>query len=769
MLFRLRILFIFFTVPFLGIGQKIAIKDTIYITQCDTGTQGKMLLDLEAIKNGVFSKNQEAISPTIFIATQGGSVIKIENILTTLTIKDVCLNLSQNWTDIAINKDKEIYLCSNSAIYKLDTTTCTITLFNQVNPGSSIYALSFDTKNNLYYSDGSAVYRFNNTTGTPVLWHDFGSGYASGDFVMKNGKMYISWVMGSSVRLYEVTVDNNINYVSHIDKCNLKLKTYGLASELGELYGVTPTELYRIDDNLCQNTTLKTNNGYSWYGAAGLHEAQNSITAHLNYSEAINISNSIKGNWTNTIPFNQIIYLTIDDKIKDSLYIYPVKIKIKPKAFVTINKTICKGTSYEGYNTTGTYINQFKDKNGCDSTRTLNLRVVNNIRDTLKVSICQGQTYRTYNATGTYVENFKTVDGCDSILLIELKVNNPSSFRLDKTICRGKIFKGKTTSGTYTFTYLNSVGCDSVLTVVLTVVDIVKPFIDIYSCIIPGQSYPFLSLTISGPGSYIDTTNYVENCDTIFRLNVSLVYPLRDTISVTKCQGYIFKNVFLINDTSLMDTLRSYLGCDSIYILNKIIVQKYLIKNPIQIFYCDSFILNNQVYKSDTFIYENTKYIQAPFCDSLIQKNVYSRAPKPIVNIDTPQGAYCIRGEMISIIAKGASRYLWSTSETNSKLTLKPNITSTYPVTIDVPKAFSPNGDGLNDIWSINSNGNYQILNLQVFDRWGEKVFSASISNPSWNGVYKNAPLPAGVYSYLLSVKKNRQIYEKTGEVILVK
>jgi gliding motility-associated-like protein len=791
MLFRYILFIILLSVLHIGYGQKIGIRDTIYITQCDTGSQGQMVLDLEAIKNSVFSTSQSIISPTIFIAVQGGSVIKIEHILTSPTIKNVCLSLGQNWTDIAINKDKEIYLCTNAAIYKLDTLTCTLTLFNQVNPVSSIYALSFDTKNNLYYSDGSIVYRFNNTTGTPVLWHDFGSGYASGDFVMKNGKMYISWVIGSSVRLYEVNVDNNINYVSHIDKCSLRLKTYGLASELGQLYGVTPSELYKIDDNLCQHSTILPNSGSGWYGAAGLHEAQNSITAHLNYSDAISISNQIKGNWINTIPFNQIIYLTIDDKIKDSIYLYPVKITIKPKAFITVNKTICKGNSYGGYSISGTYINSFKDKDGCDSTRTLYLTIVDKFIDTIRASICLGQTYRTYNSAGIYTENYKTVNGCDSIITIILKLNNPSFYTDNRTICTGKIYKGKTISGTYIFTYKNSLGCDSTVTLNLTVVTIPKPFINIYKCIIPGQNFKFYSQLISAPGIYIDSTNHIQDCDTIYRLTVSIVNPRRDTLKSTQCQGYNFKRNILINDTFILDTLHSYLGCDSIYVLYDFKIQKLYSNNPILTNYCDTFSFKTNIYHRDTSLYLNTPYGKPPYCDSLIQKYIFTKAPKPPVKIYTPMGTYCIKGESIVLESKGANRYLWNTTEISASIKIKPNETSIYTVKgwneyncldsasieievedlvyFDIPKAFSPNGDGHNDIWTPNASGRFEIQSFEIYNRWGEKIFSGNQQNYTWNGFYKNTLQASGVYAFTIRFKKNRIIYERAGEVMLVR
>ncbi|HBC03370.1 MAG TPA: hypothetical protein DC015_04020, partial [Aequorivita sp.] len=136
--------------------------------------------------------------------------------------------------------------------------------------------LSFDTGGNMYvgFADHSKVYRYDADGLTdPYVWHDFGQGNAGGDFVMVDGKLYISWDDGSFNRLYEVTVDANYNYVSHIDKMELPEGTYGLASEFGSLYGVTIDWLYRIrlDTHTFESVIYNTFGNGDWYGAAGLH------------------------------------------------------------------------------------------------------------------------------------------------------------------------------------------------------------------------------------------------------------------------------------------------------------------------------------------------------------------------------------------------------------------------------------------------------------------------------------------------------------------
>ncbi|MEO8821900.1 MAG: gliding motility-associated C-terminal domain-containing protein, partial [Ginsengibacter sp.] len=76
---------------------------------------------------------------------------------------------------------------------------------------------------------------------------------------------------------------------------------------------------------------------------------------------------------------------------------------------------------------------------------------------------------------------------------------------------------------------------------------------------------------------------------------------------------------------------------------------------------------------------------------------------------------------------------------------------------IFVPNTFSPNGDGVNDIFYPRGNGVFKILNLQIFSRWGEVVFDKSNFNPNdatsgWDGTFKGKPLPPDVFVYILKV-----------------
>lgn len=70
--------------------------------------------------------------------------------------------------------------------------------------------------------------------------------------------------------------------------------------------------------------------------------------------------------------------------------------------------------------------------------------------------------------------------------------------------------------------------------------------------------------------------------------------------------------------------------------------------------------------------------------------------------------------------------------------------------TLKMPNAFTPNGDGRNDLFGVPPSLQLTVLNFSVYNRWGERVFSASGNTLSWDGRLNNQPQPAGVYVWQL-------------------
>lgn len=88
--------------------------------------------------------------------------------------------------------------------------------------------------------------------------------------------------------------------------------------------------------------------------------------------------------------------------------------------------------------------------------------------------------------------------------------------------------------------------------------------------------------------------------------------------------------------------------------------------------------------------------------------------------------------------------------------------------TIFIPSAFTPNGDGRNDTWSIQTGLGYTIIQVNVVNRWGENVFYAT-SNMPWDGSFKGQKVESGNYFYqILAACKNGTVTSIKGDVLVL-
>ena len=89
---------------------------------------------------------------------------------------------------------------------------------------------------------------------------------------------------------------------------------------------------------------------------------------------------------------------------------------------------------------------------------------------------------------------------------------------------------------------------------------------------------------------------------------------------------------------------------------------------------------------------------------------------------------------------------------------------------IVLPDAFTPNGDGKNDIFRIRSSGFQLLYKFVIMNRWGQKIFETSDQNQGWDGYFNNKPQDPGMYSYYIKYKcTDKEEFEKTGNFILIR
>ena len=89
---------------------------------------------------------------------------------------------------------------------------------------------------------------------------------------------------------------------------------------------------------------------------------------------------------------------------------------------------------------------------------------------------------------------------------------------------------------------------------------------------------------------------------------------------------------------------------------------------------------------------------------------------------------------------------------------------------IFIPNAFSPNGDGKNDIFRVAVPDSYQLISFQIFNRWGFTVFNSPYPSAGWDGNVNGQPQETGAYIYYAVFKTpaNKKINIK-GRVMLLR
>lgn len=105
------------------------------------------------------------------------------------------------------------------------------------------------------------------------------------------------------------------------------------------------------------------------------------------------------------------------------------------------------------------------------------------------------------------------------------------------------------------------------------------------------------------------------------------------------------------------------------------------------------------------------------------------------------------------------------------------NIAHIKPIpTLFVPNAFSPNGDGINDVFALNGlilgkdpNGKLN-FNLSIYNRWGQLIFTSDSMTNGWDGTFEGTKCPEGVYYWVATAYSlDKKLIAKNGTITLMR
>lgn len=81
--------------------------------------------------------------------------------------------------------------------------------------------------------------------------------------------------------------------------------------------------------------------------------------------------------------------------------------------------------------------------------------------------------------------------------------------------------------------------------------------------------------------------------------------------------------------------------------------------------------------------------------------------------------------------------------------------TTTVVSHIEIPNAFSPNGDGINDTFHVKADKTKGIVEFRaiIYNRWGQKIYEWTDINGGWDGTFNGSPVKQGTYFVLVKAK----------------
>lgn len=496
-----------------------------------------------------------------------------------------------------------------------------------------------------------------------------------------------------------------------------------------------------------------------------------------------------------------------------------VNLTVQSSSTQTLNPIICEGNNYtlpwgEVVNVSGVYIDTLHYVSGCDSLiRTVNLTVQSATSQTTDAIICEGQSYPlpwgvTVNSSGIYRDTLHYISGCDSIRrTVNLTVQLLTVETINPVICAGSSYTlpwGSVVNspGIYRDTLHYISGCDSIRrTVNLTV----QTFSSVSSSalICAGQSYtlPWGAIATS-TGIYRDTLRYTSGCDSIRQtVNLTVQSPTIVSFNPAICPGgsYVLPWGPVVHAAGVYsDTAHYTTGCDSV-------VRRVTLRvTSAALYSVDAAICAGETYTLPwgAIVYQPGHYEDtvrtAVGCDSLVRVVNLVVNPIPVVTISKSNDVDCMIG-VAKLEATGGRNYLWSPATSLNNATIynpvaSPSSGTWYRVKVTtdrgcsmedsievkvtagtiqngypVPSAFTPNGDGNNDCFGVQSWGYVTDFSLSIFNRWGQMVFYTNKTSDCWDGTIKGVKQATGVYVFQIRGKGFCGSISRNGTFVLIR
>ena len=468
-----------------------------------------------------------------------------------------------------------------------------------------------------------------------------------------------------------------------------------------------------------------------------------------------------------------------------------LSLQVNPTKETQIVRSICDGEAVtignQTFTTTGNHVVTLKTSQNCDSVIQLALSVFPKKITTLAEEICEGSAYtignQAFTTSGVHTVTLQSSNQCDSIVQLTLTVNPKKTTDLKYVVCNGTTItvgtQTFTTSGNYTIPLISAKGCDSTVFLDLTETDTIIENIEKNICL--GQQYSIGTQTFNETGNYTVYLTANAGCDSVVNLSLHVLDTLKETINRTICKGdsiAIGTQIFKTSGNFSIPLL-AVSGCDSLVNLQLEVIENPITPLHVEICAGEQFTIGNQTL-SENGEYDIT-FTAANTCDSIVHLTLIVHQ-LPIIDATADKTtALSTEPIQLNVITNENLTYNWSPAQLLEVSTLQNPIahiqSSTWFIVsaqnkitqcialdsvfialeylpcvkenIYIPNAFSPNGDGVNDILFVRSSA-LKNMHLFIYNRWGLKVFETDDISKGWDGTYNGQPSMEDAYGYYL-------------------
>ncbi|MCX6231641.1 MAG: gliding motility-associated C-terminal domain-containing protein, partial [Bacteroidetes bacterium] len=276
------------------------------------------------------------------------------------------------------------------------------------------------------------------------------------------------------------------------------------------------------------------------------------------------------------------------------------------------------------------------------------------------------------------------------------------------------------------------------------------------------------------PGTYTVTITDINNCKSIASVNLSnspllITNPIVTNIPCAEaCVGSINANVsggtspYIYNWNNSLHTNPIINLCAGTYIVEIIDKNNCKIKDT-AIVNNDDIFKNSHVWSDNDTIFKDLSTVLHTTHFSGV---IYTWVPP--YNLNNPYSPDPTASPQVT-----TTYYLTITEQHGCKYndSLKIVVIDQFcgEPFIFIPNGFSPNNDNKNDVFYVRSEILFD-MDLQIFDRWGEKVFETNATTFGWDGKFKGNNCQPGVYVYYFKGKcQNKKTFEKKGNITLIR